>query len=291
MAMLNRCIPPSFRTRSNLLAVFLTIVLCASLPCAAQSPVKPAATPTKEDVLKALGQQTLAHDPALQVEIKPWHARPGSFVALLYLTASNDEMDVGDGTEIVRAPRLQPTLALLQYVDGHLVATAKSDAPDALGKDCHELPKVEKDSGDTPADQDTSTDGTYCQAFTFDLAPYRLTPAETAIGIRTQSHEIYPAGEGDDEDLTLFSITGHQLKPVFSATMSSSSEERGPNEMLTSKSTLQISQQKTGDHFDLLLVDHDDTEKLVSDASGGHPGKHLVKRTFTWNGSAYVEAK
>jgi hypothetical protein len=288
MTMLSPAFP---RTRIPLLALLLATVVYASRPCKAQALGKPAATPTKEDVLTAIGQKSLTHDPALQVEIKPWNARPGSFVALVYLSVSSDAMDADDGTEIVRSPRLQPTLALLQYVDGHLIATAKSESPNDLGKDCRELSDVEKDSGNAPGDRGSFPDGSLCQAFTFDLAPYRITPTETAIGIRIQVHDIYAAGEGDDETLTLFNVTGHQLTPIFSEEMSGSFEERGPNEMNTSKSTLQVTQQKTKDHFDLLLVDHNVTERLLSDSTAGHPGKHLVKRRFTWNGSRYVEAK
>lgn len=286
MVMIKPLVSFSFWPHSNVVSIFLTLILFASRPGPAQVSGKASALPGKDDVLEAIGHQQLARDPHLQFQIKPWSARPGSFVALVYLTAPvSDDMDEGDGTEVIRAVRLQPTLALLANIDGHLVATAKSDGPQGPGKGCRTLPQG-ADKVDDPA-----TEGTLCKKFDFDLAPYRITPTETAIGVRIRYHNFYPAGEGQYEDLTLFEAVGHELKPVFSEEMSGSFEERGPNEMNTSKATLQVSAQKTGDHFDLLLVEHRRTEKLTEDSSAGHPGSTLVKRRFVWSGSAYVEAK
>jgi hypothetical protein len=275
----------SFPTRR--LSVVLALALSALFPCSALPQRKAEAPPSKDDVLNAIGHKQLAQDPNLQFQIASWNARPDSFVALVNLSVANDSMYVGNGTEIVRSTRLQPTLVLLQYVDGRLVATAQSDGLNGLGKDCRQQSEVEKDS-DHPA---PTIDGSLCQEFDFDLAHYRITPTETAIGIRTKYHDIYAAGEGDYEDLTLFDVAGHKLTPIFSEIMNDSSEERGPNEMNSSKATLQISAQQTRGHFDLVLVEKNRTEALVDDPSAGHPSKGTKRRRFAWSGSAYVEAK
>jgi len=230
------------------------------------------------------------------IRICTFKSSPGTIVlALVYLTASvNDDLDEGDGVEVVRAARLQPTLALLESVNRRLVATAKSSGPHGFGNHCRELPrgadKVDKAS-DTPNDPGPEPDGDLCKEFDFDFAPYRITPTETVLGVRTKFHSFYIAGEGEYGDLTLFEVVGHELKPVFSEVMSSSLEERGPNEMDSSKAILQVSTQKTRDHFDLLLVEHDSVETLTDGPSTNRPGRTLSKRRFVWNGTAYVEAK
>jgi hypothetical protein len=279
----------------KLFSVLLALFLFGYRPCPAQVPNKTAVPPTKEEILDAIGSKALAHDPHLQFQVKPWNNRPGSFLALVYITASaNDILDTGDGTEIVRAARLQPTLALLEFVNGRFVAAANSGGPHGLGNQCRKLPRgadeVDKASG-TPGDPGPSPNGDLCTEFDFDLAPYRITPTETAIGVRTKYHSFYAAGEGEYEELALFDLVGHELRQVFSEEMSSSMEERGPNEMDSSKSTLQVTTQKTKDHFDLLLVDHNRVETLTDGPSTNPPGRTLAKHRFIWNGTVYVEAK
>ncbi len=272
--------PTDFLRRTTLVLAALFLVAAPS-PAQQQNPAL-----TKQAVLTALGQQRLLQEPALHLTTRPWPAQPGTFVALVYLTTSSASLD--SGSEAVRAPRLQPTLALLRFVDGQLTAVAQSNPPDALGEPCRELSLVQKDPALGSGFGDP--DGTRCVDFHFDLAPYRITLTETAIGVRTKIHSIYPAGESDSENLTLFAIDAHHLKPVFNEEMAGSYEERGPNEMLTSKATLQVGPQETGDHFDLFMLEHDRTDKLVEDG-GGHPGKSLARRRFAWNGSTYKELK
>ena len=295
MTILSRPISLSSLTYGKILFLLFALVLFPSRSCLAQISGKTAVLPSKEEVLDAIGRKELAHDPHLHLQIKPWDARPGSFVAMVYITASvSDDLDEGDGVEIVRAVRLQPTLALLESVNGRWIASAKSSGPHGFGSQCRELPQganeVDK-KPDSPNDPGPGPDGDVCKEFDFDFAPYRITSTETVLGVRTKFHDFYPAGEGVHEDLTLFEMVGHELKQVFSETMSSSMEERGPNEMDSSKATLQVSPQKTRDHFDLLLVDHERVETLTDGPSTNRPGRTLVKRRFVWNGTVYVEAK
>ena len=261
-------ISPLLSARRETLFLLLVLVLFISRQCPTQITGKTAALPSKEEILDAIGNKELAHDPHLHFQIKPWNARPGSFVALVYITASvNDDLDEGDGVEVVRASRLQPTLVLLESVNGRWIASAKSSGPHGFGNHCRELPRgadqVDR-APDTPGDPDPSPDGDLCKEFDFDFASYRITPTETVIGVRTKFHSFYIAGEGEYEDLMLFEVVGRELKQVFSRTMSYSMEERGPNEMDSSKAVLQISPQKTKDHFDLLIVEHKRVETLTT---------------------------
>ena len=118
MTILSRPISLSSLTYGKILFLLFALVLFPSRSCLAQISGKTAVLPSKEEVLDAIGRKELAHDPHLHLQIKPWDARPGSFVAMVYITASvSDDLDEGDGVEIVRAVRLQPTLALLESVD------------------------------------------------------------------------------------------------------------------------------------------------------------------------------
>ncbi|WP_158820627.1 hypothetical protein [Granulicella sp. S156] len=295
MTMINPPISSTFLTYRKALSVLLALFLFGYRPCPAQIPSKTAVLPSKEEILDAIGSKELAHDPHLHFQIKPWNNRPGSFLAMVYITASvSDDLGESDAVEVVRAARLQPTLALLEFVNGRWITSAKSSGPHGFGNHCRELPRgadqVDK-TPDTPGDPGHSPDGDLCKEFDFDFAPYRITPTETVIGVRTKFHSFYIAGEGEYEDLTLFELVGHELKPVFSEIMSSSMEERGPNEMDSSKTVLQVSPQKTRDHFDLLVVEHHNVETLTDGPSTNRPGRTLSKRRFVWNGTAYVEVK
>ena len=270
------------KTRVFLLAP----ALLALLPCSAQHPLKSPSLPGKEEVLRAIGLPELAHDPHLQLQTKPWRARPGSFVALVFFTSPSNAID--DGTEVVRTPRLQPTLILLEPSNGHLVASAQSDITTGTGEECRELSQVEKSNS---ADEGVETDGDFCKELNLDLAPYRITSTEIAIGVRTKYHGVYPAGESDSEGLALFQVAGNRLAKIFSENMQDSSEERGPNEMLSSTNVLRVGPTKTAGHFDLVLVRHNRVEPLLDDAGSPPPKSTLEKRKFVWNGSAYKEAK
>jgi hypothetical protein len=270
------------------LAVILPLLLLASQCGLAQSPSTQTFLPRKEDVLKAIGKRQLASDPSLNFQIKPWKSLPDSFVALLYITAANE-----DGEEAVRTARLHPTLVLLNTTEGRLTALAESEVglklsdPDGIEEEvCRELPPGKKQFKDS-----VLTDGNQCMEIHLDLAPYKITSTETAIGVRTKVHEVYPAGEGDSEYLTLFDIAGHNLRKIFSESMSSDDEERGPNEFLHSKSILQVSTQLTADHFDLLLIENNRVDELVETRKAHHPAPKQTTHRFTWKASAYVETK
>jgi hypothetical protein len=225
-----------------------------------------AQTPDRDAVLKALGAEP-ADD--LHLEVKPWNATTGAFVALLYV----------DAGEVVRTERLKPTLAVLMAADGMLSLVAQS----TIGEQrCRELPE-----GGELAPNENGDD---CTEMHLDLAPYRISRSATALGLRTKIHSVFGAGENEAEYLTLFEIIGdrrQELRPIFAHEMSVSDEQRGPGDMTTVERTLRISDQLTSGYFDLLLVESTRREKI-----GGSGGASLkrVERRFQWQGAGYVAA-
>ncbi len=222
-----------------------------------------AETPEPTDILRAMGRTDLIGDRALTLEIKPWKAFEGAFVALMYI----------DAGEVMRTQRLRPTLGVMREEGGRLslLARAEIEEPSCREADQREL--------------EPNLNGDDCPAMHLDLAPYRISPTETALGLRIRVHSVFPAGESEAEKLTLFRIVGNRLKPIFSAEMMLRDAQRGPGDLTTSESTLQVTGQKTSGYFDLLLVESTRFEKLLDSGDG------RTKRTqhrFRWQGDGYA---
>jgi hypothetical protein len=258
------------RLRSSVL--FLVLLNLATLTLVPRTAAADA--PSKEEILRTLGKADLIGDATLKLEVKAWNSIAGSFVALMYI-----ERD-----EVVRTEGLEPTLAVLKVSEHgiEIIARAaiKADACRRLAAD--EMALARQD------------DGTSCTEMRLDLAPYRISPSETALGVRTKVHAVYPAGESDEEALTLFAIKGDTLKPIFSHDMASEASERGPNDMITSSSKLRVTDHQTAGHFDLLLIERIQVEELVhrdDDARPKDRSERTERRRFVWRGDGYRETK
>ncbi|MBV8962812.1 MAG: hypothetical protein JO068_21130 [Hyphomicrobiales bacterium] len=228
-----------------------------------------AEVPEENDVLRTL-RPDLIGDRALTLEVKPWKALHGAFVALMYIGIP--------GGETVRTQRLHPTLAVVREEGGALSLVARVETEEPR---CRELPPDQ-------TELELNLDGGDCPAMHLDLAPYRISPTETALGLRTKTHEVFPAGESEAEKLTLFRILGHTLKPIFSAEMMYSDEQRGPGDLTTSESTLQVSEQKTSGYFDLVLVETTRSEKIFDT---NYSRTKRTQRRFSWQGGRYVPTR
>jgi hypothetical protein len=226
--------------------------------------------PSRPEVLRALGRGDLAGDGTVKLQVRPWKAMAGAFVALLYV----------DAGEVVRATRVPPTLAVLTSLGGKLSIVAQAAIDDQR---CRELP----DAGDFGSNQG----GDDCEDMRLDLAPYRISASETALGLRTTIRSVFGAGESEAEYLTLFAISGDRrdaLRPIFSHAMSVSDVQRGPGDMTTLETTLRVSDHLTAGHFDLLLAESSRRDKI-----GGSSGATVkrVEHRFLWQGEGYVAAQ
>jgi hypothetical protein len=226
-------------------------------------------TPSQEEVLRALSREDLPGDRSLNFEVEPWDVPGATFVALMYI----------DAGEVVRTKRLQPTLSVLKESDGKLtlIAEATIDEPH-----CRELPE-----GRT--ELEPNLDGEDCPELHLDLAPYKISSSDTALGVRTKIHAVFPAGESETEELTLFHIVGGTLKPIFSAEMNLRDEQRGPGDATRSESTLRISDHQTSGHFDLLLTERSHFQKLLDPDDEGR--SEQIRRRFRWRGNGYTAAR
>jgi len=152
----------------------------------------------------------------------------------------------------------QPCLAGLGLYPG-------SDAPDVA--------HVIATSGRLQVAEDETADR-------LDLAPFRITPTKTAIGLRVKRNRTYAAGgEGEASILRLYLQRGDKLVSVFSSLLeyrcefaTDLDEESGTlnRSGADGKSLVSISKRKTQGYFDLVQSS----------------GKATVG-VFEWNGQSY----
>ncbi len=226
------------------------------------------APPSREAVLNALGKDDPAGD--LHLEIKSWKALDGAFAALLYI----------DAGEVVGTKRLLPTLAVLRSAEGKPTIIAQSEIDETR---CRELPEA----GELMPNEN----GDDCQEMHLDLAPYRITPSTTALGLRTMIHSVFGAGEDSTQYLTLYEVLGEgqkTLRPIFSHEMSASDEQRGSGDLSTAENTLRISDHSTAGYFDLILDERVSSEKI---GDSGKPRVKRVEHRFIWEKGGYRAAK
>lgn len=75
--------------------------------------------------------------------------------------------------------------------------------------------------------------------------------------------------------------------PIFTYRMSLDDEQRGPGDLTTIDSVLQVSDHRTLGYFDLLVVENVRSEKIGSDVA---KTKRIVHR-FLWQDGGYAAAK
>lgn len=120
------------------------------------------------------------------------------------------------------------------------------------------------------------------EVLALDLAPFRVTPSETAIGVRLQRKSWYAGGgEGSANILRLYLQNGSKLDRILSVVTDYACELAGDwnrdgtrdRNSATGQSVLVVSKRKTDGHFDWEQ----------------RHGKKTVA-TYRWNGSAYDRA-
>jgi hypothetical protein len=136
-------------------------------------------------------------------------------------------------------------------------------------------------------------DGTACSV-ALDLAPYRISESEFAIGVRWHQDETFPAGENNAEVLRLWRLSAGMLSKILDTQMRDSDEQRGPNEESEERCTLNVSETKSLGYDDLvkkctsvtgpLMDDPDDRQDRPTRSSS-------IETLFKWDGSKYVEQK
>lgn len=104
----------------------------------------------------------------------------------------------------------------------------------------------------------------------FDFAPYRISPQETAFGLRMTMGYTSTARSSTYGQLVLFRLVEQRLAAIFNEEVSSSGFDKESGEETGSASLVVVSPKKTGGYFDLVLKPRKG------------PGK---ARTLKWNAS------
>lgn len=261
---------PGFMRRAVRAAIMRAIFMVAAALAVSTicSSVARADAPGPNEVLKLMDREDLIGDRSLTLEIKPWKGLRGAFVALMYI----------DAGEVVRTQRLRPTLILLRDKGGKLALVARAEVDAVL---CRELPQDE-------TRLEENLDGDHCKAMQLDLAAYRISRSETAVGLRKTFHSVFPEVETEVEGLTLFRIAGKILKPVFFLpAMKLRDEQRGSGDLTTSESTLRISHHRTSGYFDLVVTEKTAVEKLL-DTGHALLRERRVQWRYRWRGYGYA---
>lgn len=90
----------------------------------------------------------------------------------------------------------------------------------------------------------------------FDFAPYRISPQETAFGLRMTMGYTSTARSSTYGQLVLFRRVEQRLAAIFNEEVSSSSFDKESGEETGSASIVIVSPKKTGSFFDLVLKPH-----------------------------------
>lgn len=119
----------------------------------------------------------------------------------------------------------------------------------------------------------------------FDSNGYKITPEQSAFGIKTRLNRSYAGGGGANEYLLLFTETHRQIIPILNTLMKSTAilggewKENGEREHIErgnpTGASMKVLETKTNGYFDL---------KKWIDKDNGDPQNQQV---FRWNGNTY----
>ena len=209
---------------------------------------------TAREVLRALG---IGED-GWKVVVSDWRARPGSSVALVFRSVAPNEAPAN----------LKPLVAILLQDEAHLRVVAKG----ALDMD------------DNPCLRNTSSSPSRAPELTLDLAPYKLSATETAVGVRLSCEFFAPGAEGDVVNLYLFRQQHDALEVVFNQPVSLSFYDRVAQEQIESGSTVSMGTIGPRGLADILVRSTD-----VHRHGETKPGRKTVKTVrFTYVSPTYV---
>lgn len=190
------------------------------------------------------------------IKQKAWHVAEGDQVALVDQAGK---------------------LTLVVLAANHIVAETVIYARDAADSVCY--------------DEENQVS---CSDFELDLAPYKISSTQTAIGVRFNQTDTYIAGETNSEYLALYVIRGKGLSKVLETAMKMQEEQRGPNDAIVSSCVLSPIKTSTQGHFDMAKTCHIVFSSLILDDDSGRDPKerNQTKRTrIRWSGERYVEPK
>ncbi|MEO7114215.1 MAG: hypothetical protein ABI183_27485 [Polyangiaceae bacterium] len=207
-------------------------------------------------------------------------ARPGGAASLRWQTLPLPDASLQ--VAAISYDRAARTVAELN-AELALVDVANAQAPTLLGT---AKIAVDPDACDAPTGNDDDA-----PELALDLAPYRITDQERAIGVRVTCHQTFPAGEASRSELVLFARSAASakasLEDVFRISVADHEEQRGPGDAIDELATVSVLPRKTAGHFDLSVRR---TTTIASlDATAGRPAKtRVATMRFVWNGSRYV---
>jgi hypothetical protein len=221
---------------------------------------------TMDDVKRALASARGSMTGPTNWRVAEWNARRASVVALSY-------RPVTFGAPIAS---MNPHLAVLDERDGKLVSVVES-------KIAFTDTNCANDGGEPVNDDPGSEDDESAPALSLDLAPYKMTPSSTALGVRLHCRYTFPAGEGDNTYLALFEVAPGTLRLVFETPIETHDHQRvNPDDDFETKGVVIVQKTAQKGHFDWLLQ---------TTQTGGAAGssKRIEKTVFVWNDERYTK--
>lgn len=272
---------------SKLIGILCVLALAANFGCheadrdhEPSTPSSAASIPSSTLVIPTTDAATTSIDAGSASDRIHEIARPGGAATLRW--------------QVRAMPSASTQVVVLSY-DGAAQTLAMLDAEIAL-VDISNAPlllasgKIQPDS--EACDEPESAEGT-ASNFELDLAPYRITEHERAIGVRLACHQTFGAGEASRKELVLFArdpANAKSLHEIFRTSAEDHEEQRGPGDLIDDTTTVSVQPQMTAQHFDLSVR----TTTVISslDSASTRPASTHVKTTrFVWDGSHYVVAK
>lgn len=213
---------------------------------------------SSEDVRAAAQAAAGTKDQASAWRMSEWKSRPHTVVALSF-------QSVPFGAKVAT---MEPRLSVLEAQNGKLSEIARG-RPAFTETHC-------ENAGNAPATDDEAP------TLALDLAPYAIAKGKTALGVRLQCHNSFPAGDGVETRLALFEIAENSiLRKIFEASVDWDNHDRVGGDSNTEGIVI-VQKTAHAGYFDLLLQ-----TTLTRDRDP--PEKRTEKRLYVWSGDRYTE--
>ena len=211
---------------------------------------------SEAEALAAMGQ-----DHSFKIRLADWAARPGSTVALTFRSITPEN-----------GPKaLQATVAIVDKVDSHVQLVASGQLNPELDLD-DPCPKTPVDKPEFPP------------SIWLELAPYKISRSETAIGVRLKCAFYAPGARGTSIRLFLFRQQEKALEGVFAADVAFDNDDRIAHEEQVSHGIVLMQPTMTKGLFDILLR----SNITISSADDDKPARKRVEsERFISNGKRY----
>ena len=197
-------------------------------------------------------------DQARAWRMAEWKSRPNTVVALSF-------QSVPFGAKVAT---MEPRLSVLEAQNGKLTEIARG-RPAFTETHC-------ENAGNAPATDDEAP------TLALDLAPYAIAKGKTALGVRLQCHNSFPAGDGVETRLALFEIAENSiLRKIFEASVDWDNHDRVGGDSNTEGIVI-VQKTAHAGYFDLLL-------QTTVTRDSDPPEKRTEKRLYVWSGDRYAE--